>query len=229
MILSLDDLLDAETVDRPKLIAHLRTRCGNQVETVIKILAAYEAYGELFHEWRAQWDSDTDEYRAKRALQLARAARDFQKALTSLSNYKQKSWYTHALVWIAWQQVWLYGNPWPNSTISIESRNARIKKYGLRFTNWRPLVEGFTWYSYVDRRSGKHVTGQRRYNSSAVHQLLSRSALSEQSWHSKGKFTTAEKMRLMTQLRSTLIKVEVSDAHPSFPRATMLSELALKK
>ena len=84
-------------------------------------------------------------------------------------------------------------------------------------------MEGFTAYSYVDRRSGKQVTSQRRYNSSAVHQLLKRVALSEHSWHTKGKFTAVDKLRLMTQLRSTLIKVEVSDAPPSLARATMLS------
>ena len=65
--------------------------------------------GNLFSEWRASWDDDdgSDAYRAKRSLRLARTARDFQAALTSLSNYKQKSWYTHMLVWVVWQQVWL--------------------------------------------------------------------------------------------------------------------------
>ena len=226
--LSIDELLNAPTADRESILSYLRARYGNQAGVVIQILTAFEAYGELFYEWRAAWDSDTDEYRAMRALKLARTARDFQKALTSLSNYKQKSWYTHALVWIVWQQVWLFGNVWPLSTISIESRNARIKKYGLRFTNWRPLVDGFTAYSYTDRRSGKQVTGQRRYNSSAVHQILKRVALAEYSWHRNSKFTAPDKLRLMTQLRSTLIKVEVADAPPSLPRATMLSELALK-
>ena len=48
------------------------------------------------------------------------------------------------VVWIEWQQLFLFGNTWSLSTISIESRNARIKKIGLRFTSWRPLVEGFT-------------------------------------------------------------------------------------
>ena len=126
--LSIDELLTAPTADRESLLSYIRTRYGNQAGVVIKILTAFEAYGELFHEWRAPWDSETDAYRAKRALRLARTARDFQKALTSLSNYKQKSWCTHALVWIVWQQVWLFGNVWPLSTISIESRNARIKK-----------------------------------------------------------------------------------------------------
>eukprot|EP00966_Prymnesium_polylepis_P024118 555485-Prymnesium_polylepis.1 len=133
-----------------------------------------------------------------RGLSGWRAARDFQAALTSLSNYKQKSWYTHATVWIAWQQVFDYGNTWPLSTISIESRNARIKKYGRRFTNWRPLVEGFISYSYKDRRSQVHVTSQRRHNSSAVHQLLQRVALSESSWHAGNKFTAPDKLRLQT-------------------------------
>ena len=103
-------------------------------------MQAWEAFGELFHEWRSEWTADTQEYRAKRALRLARCARDFQAALCSLSNYKQKSWYTHTLTWIVWQQLFYFGNTWPLSTISIESRNARIKKYGRRFTNWHLLL-----------------------------------------------------------------------------------------
>jgi hypothetical protein len=207
------------------VLSYLRERYGNHAATVIQILKAWEAYGELFVEWRAEWEGDSDAYRAKRALRLARAARDFQAALTSLSNYKQKSWYTHATTWIVWQQVFNVGNTWPLSTISIESRNARIKRYGRRFANWRPLIQGFTAYSYIDRRSGKHVTSQRRYNSSAVHQLLSRVALAEKSWHTNNKFTAPDKLRLQTQLRSCLIKVEVGDPPPSLPPATMLSEL----
>ena len=173
------------------------------------------------------WEGDSDEYRAKRSLRLARAGRDFQAALVSLSNYKQKSWYTHAVVWIIWQQFWWFGNTWPLSTISIESRNARIKRCGLRFTSWRPHVTGTTMYSYVDRRSGKEVNSPRRYATSAVHQLLQRVALSEKSWHTGHRFTMPDKLRLQLQLRSTLIKVEVADAPPSLsPVVTMLSELS---
>jgi hypothetical protein len=157
--LSISDLTGAACLGnagsgQAPILSYLRKRYGNHAETVIQIMKAWETYGELFSEWRGVWEGDSDEYRAKRALRLARAARDFQAALTSLSNYseyKQKSWYTHATTWIAWQQIFDYGNTWALSTISIESRNARIKKYGRRFTNWRPLVEGFTSYSYQDR------------------------------------------------------------------------------
>ena len=163
-----------------------------------------------------------------RALRFARCARDFMAALNSISNNKQKSWYTHMVVWVVWQQLFFFGNTWPLSTASIESRNARLKKYGLRFTNWRPLVQGFTSYSYTDCRSGKLVTSKRRYNSSAVHQMLSRVALAEKSWHTNHRFTATDKMRLMTQLRSTLMKVDVADAPSSLPAVTMLSELTSK-
>ena len=169
--LSIADLAGAHMLGnggsgQASVLSYLKQRYGNHAATVIQIMKAWEAYGSLFTEWRSEWEGDSDDYRAKRALRMARAVRDFQAALTSLSNYKQKSWYTHATVWIAWQQLFDYGNTWPLSTISIESRNARIKKYGRRFTNWRPLVEGFTSYSYKDRRSQEHVTSQRRYNSS---------------------------------------------------------------
>ena len=206
---------DLESSCGDGILSYIRKRYGNNASKVIQILRAWEAYGELFSEWRGAWVGDSDEYRAKRALQLARTGRDFQSALTSLSNNKQKSWYTHTTTWIVWQQVFMFGNNWPKSTISIESRNARIKKYGRRFTNWRPLVDGFTEYSYIDRRSQQHVTGQRRYASSAVHQLLQRVALSEQSWHTSSKFTAPDKLRLQTQLRSCLIKVEVGDPPPA--------------
>jgi hypothetical protein len=229
--LSLTDLAGASELgdSRQSILSYIREKYGNNAETVIQILTAWEAYGDLFSEWRAVWEGDSDEYRAKRALRFARCARDFQKQLTSLSNYKQKSWYTHDTVWIVWQQMFWFGNGWPNSTISIESRNARIKRFGLRFTSWRPYVEGTTAYSYVDRRSGEHVTAQRKYNSSAVHQILARVALSEKSWHTNHRFTQPDKLRLMLQLRSTLLKVEVSDAPPTqLQPVTILSELAAK-
>ena len=223
--LSFSELNGAADSDRSELMTHLRSRYGNQSGVVIKIMVAWEAYGELFSEWREEWTGDTDDYRARRALRLARRARDFQIALCSVSNYKQKSWYTHALVWIVPQQLFYFGNTWPLSTIAIESRNARIKKYGRRFTNWRPLVDGFTSYSYIDRRSKKQVNSERRYNSSAVHQLLERVALSEQGWHTNTRFTSTDKLRLQTQLRSTLIKVEIADAPPTLPPVSILSEL----
>ena len=73
----------------------------------------------------------------------------------------------------------------------------------------------------------EHIIGQRRYNSSAVHQLLQRVALAESGWHSNHKFTTPDKLRLQTQLRSCLIKVEVGDPPPDLPPVTMVSQLAL--
>ena len=227
--LSLSDLIGSSELGATSesILAYIRQKYGNLSGVVIQILSAWEAYGELFSEWRTAWEADSDEYRAKRALRLARAARDFQKALTSLSNYKQKSWYTHAVVWIVWQQFFFFGNTWPLSTISIESRNARIKRYGLRFTPWR--ATGSTAYSYINRRSGKHVNSVRDYASSAVHQLLQRVALSEKGWHSNSRFTAPDKLRLQLQLRSTLIKVEVGDAPPrDLQPVTMLSQLASK-
>ena len=95
---------DHGAADRDAVLSYIRKKYGNQAAVVIQILTAFEAYGGLFSEWRAPWEGDSDAYRAQRALRLARAARDFQAALVSLSNYKQKSWYTHAVVWIVWQQ-----------------------------------------------------------------------------------------------------------------------------
>ena len=122
--ISIDGLQGASGLDasNASLLSYIRRRYGNHAGLVIQILTAWEAYGELFYEWRAEWTGDTDDYRARRALRLARCARDFQKALCSVSNYKQKSWYTHAVTWIVWQQVFAYGNTWPLSTISIESK-----------------------------------------------------------------------------------------------------------
>ena len=74
--------------DKEAIMSYIRKRYGNHAEVVIQILTAWEEYHELFSEWRAEWTDDSDEYRAMRALQLARRGRDFQAALTSLSNYK---------------------------------------------------------------------------------------------------------------------------------------------
>jgi hypothetical protein len=207
------------------ILEYVRSRYGNHASTVIAILTAWEAYGALFMEWREPWESDTDAYRAKRAFQFARCARDFQQALVSLSNYKHKSWYVHLVVWVVWQQIWMFGNLWPMSTISIESRNARTEKIGLRFANWRPMSEGPTQYSYVDRRSGEQVSRTQSYNSSPVHQMLKRVALAELLWHGSHRFSSPDMLRLRTQLRSKALKVEVADAPPSLPPATLRAEL----
>ena len=93
-------------------------------------------------------------------------------------------------------------------------------------------MDGFTAYNYINHRSGKHVKSQRRYNSSAVHQLLKRVALAELGWHGSHKFTAPDKLRLQARLRSTRIKVEVADAPPpdcpSLQPVTMLSELTTR-
>ena len=57
---------------------------------------------------------------------------------------------------------------------------------------------------------------------------VQRTALAEKSWHTNSRFTATDKMRLMTQLRSSLIKVEVADTPSSLPPVTMLSELVFK-
>ena len=226
---SLDALRGADlSADSDAVATWLRTRYGNHAATVVEILKGWETYGDLFSEWREAWTEDTDAYRAKRSLQFARCARDFMRALNSLSNYKQKSWYTHAIVWICWQQIFLFGNTWPMGTMAIESRNARIKRYGRRFTNWRPFVAGETSYHYVDRRSGVEKTGTRKYNSSPVHQMLQRLALSEKGWHTTNKFSAPQKLRLQAQLRSRVLKIEVADVAPPEPPKTMFAQLAGK-
>ena len=68
----------------------------------------------------------------------------------------------------------------------------------------------------------------KRYNSSAVQQLLQRVALSEIGWHTTHKFTSTDKLRLQAQLRTQLIKVEVADAPPTLKPQTMLSVLESK-
>ena len=41
--------------ERDELLGYIRRRYGNHAGTVIQILTAWEAYGELFSEWRAAW------------------------------------------------------------------------------------------------------------------------------------------------------------------------------
>jgi hypothetical protein len=81
--LSLTELIgESELGDtRESILSYIRKRYGNQAGIVIQILTAWEAFGELFTEWRAKWDADTDPYRAKRALQFARCAPRLPKCL----------------------------------------------------------------------------------------------------------------------------------------------------
>ena len=143
-LLDLGNLEGAEAYSSqsPIIIAYVRQRYGNHAKTVLEIIALWESYGEVYHAWRDTWTSDTDAYRAARALQFARAARDYAKYLAMVSKYKHKSWYVHMICWVVWRQLFERGNTWYHSTCSIESRGARIKRIGRRLTNWRPLVEG---------------------------------------------------------------------------------------
>ena len=75
---------------------------------------------------------------------------------------------------------------WQLSTVAIETRGARIKRYGRTLVNWRPLVQGFSVYKWIDRRTGLLKEGLRSYKSSPMHQILQRLVLSEESWHSDG-------------------------------------------
>ena len=208
------DSADAYSASSPEIVAYVRRRYGNYASTVLNILSMWEAYGRTYAAWRDKWTSDTDPYRAMRALRLARAARDYQKWLIMVSNYKHKSWYVHIMVWITWRQIFLFGNTYVMSTVMIESRGARIKRIGRRLTSWWPLSLGFTAYKYIDRKTGELREGSRRYNSSPMHQILQKLVLQEESWHSHRAYNRPEKVRLQLALRTTLLKVEVDEIEP---------------
>ena len=161
-----------------------------------------------------------------RAMQFARAARDFARLLAMVSKYKHKSWYVHLIVWIVWRQLFERGNTWYHSTCSIESRGARIKRLGRRLTNWRPLVEGFTAYNYVDRRTGEPREGNRKYHSSPMHQLLQKLVLQEDMWHDTSGHQRPTRIRLQTSLRTKLLKIELPDVSAGVKPLGMLASLA---
>ena len=70
--LSVAGLAGGADMDGAALLTYIRERYmyGNHSAIVIQILTAWEAYGELFHEWRSVWESDSDEYRLMWALRL---------------------------------------------------------------------------------------------------------------------------------------------------------------
>ena len=215
-LLDLEDLADSGefAADSTAIKDYIRKRYGNHSTTVLNILKLWESYGKVYAAWRDPWDLDTDAYRAQRALRFARSARDFQRWLLAVSNYKHKSWYVHVCVWIVWRQLFREGNTYVMSTCMIESRGARIKRLGRRLTSWRPLCIGFTAYRYICRKTGELREGKRAYNSSPMHQLLQRLVLQEDSWHSSGRYNRPEKVRLQAALRTTLLKVEVDEVAP---------------
>ena len=195
---------------------------------MLNILRLWDSYGHMYNAWRDPWSDDTNEYRAKRALTFARAARDFAKYLAMVSNYKHKSWYVHMTTWVVWRQFYIHGNTGVMSTCMIESRGARIKRLGRRLTNWRPLCAGFTAYKYICRKTGELIEGSRTYNSSPMYQLLQKLVLQEDSWHSKETFSRPEKVRLQAALRTTLLKVEIEVETARPDAATSMSLLAEK-
>ena len=75
-----------EATDAGELRAYLNQRFGNFAPNVIAILHLWEAYGKVFSAWRDEWTEDTQEYRAKRALQFLRAAIEFSSALNKVTS-----------------------------------------------------------------------------------------------------------------------------------------------
>eukprot|EP00965_Chrysotila_dentata_P117565 3884497-Pleurochrysis_carterae.AAC.1 len=58
------------------------------------------------------------------------AATELARQLNKVSNYKHKSWYVHMIVFIVPRQMFKHGDTWRLSTMPIESRGARLKRYG---------------------------------------------------------------------------------------------------
>ena len=110
--------------DSASLVDFLRKRYGNRAANVLDVMKLWEAYGDVFSAWREEWQENTPEYRAKRALRFLRASIEFSKALNKVSNYKHQSWYVHYLVWIVPRQIFEVGDMWRYSTCAIESRKA---------------------------------------------------------------------------------------------------------
>jgi hypothetical protein len=185
-------------------------RFGNKAGEVIDTLILWEAYGEVFAAWRDEWTSDSDPYRATRALRLLRAAAKFLPALNRVSNFNQMSWYGH-LLFIAAIQLWEKGNTWRYATAAIESRGARLKRVGRAVTNWRRLARTPVTYNYISRSTGAKVQRSQAYNSSPMQQMLLKVALHEELAHSTDRFARPETLRLHQAARATRIKVDLGD------------------
>ena len=161
---ALDDH-DSYSSRATEVAAYIRQRHSNNASRVLWVLRLWEAYGRLYSAWRDKWTSRSREYRRTRCLRFARAARDFAEALKSVSNSNHKSWYVHLVVWIVWRQMMECCDTWQLSTVAIETRGARIKRYGRTLVSWRPLCQGFTVYKYINRATGQLREGLRTYSS----------------------------------------------------------------
>eukprot|EP00965_Chrysotila_dentata_P261876 6214393-Pleurochrysis_carterae.AAC.3 len=145
----------------------VRTRFGNRGSEVLDTMRLWEAYAELHAAWRDPWTDDSKATRAKRALRFLRAAIAFTKELNKVSNFKHKSWYVHVIVFVVPQQIAKHGDTWVYSTMAIESRGARLKRYGRSTVSWRKAVNGWSSFDYTNRASGAKVQRTQRYMSSA--------------------------------------------------------------
>ena len=136
-----------------------------------------------------------------------------------VSSTRHKSWYVHLTVWVVPRQLFQYGDTWRYSTAAIESRGARLKRFGRKMASWRGRIETAKTYIFKKQsgETGKRTTS---YNSSPMEQLLKLVCAQEDAWHTSGAFVRPEKIRLQQHARSCRLKMEPiavdAVARPSF-------------
>ena len=124
-----------------------------------------------------------------------------------VSGYKHKSWYVHLVLWVVPRQLFRYGDTWRFSTAAIESRGARLKRFGRNNASWRGRIKEKITYQFK-KRSGAVASRTTSYNSSAMEQLLKLMCAQEDAWHTSGVFVRPEKLRLEQYARSKALKME---------------------
>eukprot|EP00965_Chrysotila_dentata_P146592 4840449-Pleurochrysis_carterae.AAC.1 len=154
---------------------------------------------------------------------------DFSLTLNNVSNYKHQSWYVHYLIWIIPQQIFLHGNLWRFSTVAIESRGAKLKKFGRRTVSWRPLAAASAVYSYIDRQTGLPVRRFQSYRSSPMEQMMKQIVAREEASHdTESVFARPERLRLKLELRTCKLKCELADEVAVDDALTMVTALEMK-
>ena len=71
-------------------------------------------------------------YSVLSTLCLCSSATKFARYLNIASSYRHKSWYVHRVLWVVPRQLFRYGDTWRYSATAIESRGARLKRFGRK-------------------------------------------------------------------------------------------------
>ena len=175
------------------------------------LILGWSVFGRLYAEWRAPWTSRTVEYAQQRAFSFLALAVKLSGLIKALSVGKCKSWYIHLAVWVVPLQMARFGDLWAYGTSPVEQRGARLKRFCRNIVSWRPYHDG--WEPAENPGGQKVWKARRKWNSSAMMQLMRACCSNEEMWAEGSSVSdlsslSCSERRMLKTGRTTLLKIE---------------------